>query len=223
MSAHNGPECGADDSPVTRARHLSRFVRRLIEAEPQLLVENDVKTPLDRAAMLARLGANHADDAALMRELRQLRKHVMARLIARDLGGLADLREVVTTVSALAEIAVERAVQHLEARMAADYGEPVGADSGEVQHMHVVGMGKLGGNELNVSSDIDLVFAYPEDGETRGARPLSNHEFFARLGKRLITIINESTEYGFVFRVDMRLRPLGADGPLACKIGRAHV
>ena len=68
MSAHNGPECGADDSPVTRARHLSRFVRRLIEAEPQLLVENDVKTPLDRAAMLARLGANHADDAALMRE-----------------------------------------------------------------------------------------------------------------------------------------------------------
>ena len=80
-------------------------------------------------------------------------------------------------------------------------------------------MGKLGGNELNVSSDIDLVFAYAEDGETRGMRPLSNHEFFARLGKRLITIINESTGDGYVFRVDMRLRPLGADGPLAVSFG----
>jgi len=216
MSAHNGLHDGADDSPLKRARRLSRYARRLLDAEPQLLTGADAETPLDRAAMLARLGAEPADDATLMRDLRQLRKQVMLRLIARDLGGLADLDEVVTTISALAEIAVERAVAHLEKSMAADYGQPIGNESGGVQHMHVVGMGKLGGNELNVSSDIDLVFAYPEDGDTNGPRPLSNHEYFARLGRRLITIINEMTADGYVFRVDMRLRPLGADGPLAC-------
>ena len=216
MSAYNGPASSPDDSPVARARSLSRYALRLLNAEPDLLTAADVVVPLDRAAMLSRLGAGHADDSALMRDLRVLRKHVMLRLIARDLGGLADLEEVVTTISTLAEIAVERAVAHLETSLAADYGAPTGADSGSVQHMHVIGMGKLGGHELNVSSDIDLVFAYPEDGETSGARPLSNHEFFARLGRRLITIINEITGDGYVFRVDMRLRPLGADGPLAC-------
>ena len=216
MSAHNGPNHGGDDSPVKRARSLSRYAQRLLEAEPQLLADNDVNSPIDRAAMLARLHSATDSDAALMHALRQLRKHVMLRLIARDLGGLANLQEVVTTISALAEIAVERAVTHLETSLAADYGQPIGADSGRVQHLHVVGMGKLGGHELNVSSDIDLIFAYPEDGDTNGARPLSNHEFFARLGRRLITVINEITADGYVFRVDMRLRPLGADGPLAC-------
>ena len=75
-------------------------------------------------------------------------------------------------------------------------------------------MGKLGGGELNVSSDIDLIFVYPEDGETDGPRRLGNHEFFTRLGRRLISIINELTADGYVFRVDMRLRPYGDSGPL---------
>jgi [glutamine synthetase] adenylyltransferase / [glutamine synthetase]-adenylyl-L-tyrosine phosphorylase len=212
MSANIGP----NSPPAARARDLSRYARRLLEAEPYLLSEAEIAAPLDRRSMLARLPADNADDAALMRALRVLRKHVMLRLITRDLGGLASLEEVVTTISTLAEIAVELSVSHLETQLAADYGVPIGADSGQIQHLHVVGMGKLGGNELNVSSDIDLVFAYPEDGETQGARPMSNHEFFARLGRRLITIINEITADGYVFRVDMRLRPLGADGPLAC-------
>jgi glutamate-ammonia-ligase adenylyltransferase len=154
-----------------------------------------------------------------MQTLRVLRKKVMLRLIARDLGGLATLDEVMTTMSMLAEVAVECAVRHLEATLGEDYGTPVGADSGRIQHLHVVGMGKLGGGELNVSSDIDLVFAYPEDGDTCGPRKLSNHEFFVRLARRLITILNEITADGYVFRVDMRLRPLGADGPLVCSFG----
>ena len=82
-------------------------------------------------------------------------------------------------------------------------------------------MGKLGGNELNVSSDIDLVFAYPEDGETRGARPLSNHEFFIRFSRRLIKLLNELTEDGYVFRVDMRLRPLGSGRSAGCQLQHA--
>ena len=165
MSAHIGP----NSPPAARARDLSRYARRLLEAEPHLLSAAEIAAPIDRRGMLARLPANNADDAALMRALRVLRKHVMLRLITRDLGGLASLEEVVTTISTLAEIAVELSVSHLETQLATDYGVPIGANSGQIQHLHVVGMGKLGGNELNVSSDIDLVFAYPEDGETQGA------------------------------------------------------
>jgi glutamate-ammonia-ligase adenylyltransferase len=153
------------------------------------------------------------DDAALKRVLRLLRKHVMLRLIARDLNGLAQLPEVVETCTVLAEVAVNFALQHLNRWQSGLYGDPIG-ESGEPQSFIVIGMGKLGGRELNVSSDIDLIFAYPEDGATNGARSVSNHEYFARLGKKLIAAIGEITADGFVFRVDMRLRPYGDSGPL---------
>jgi glutamate-ammonia-ligase adenylyltransferase len=95
------------------------------------------------------------------------------------------------------------------------YGTPRGAD-GSVQQMIVIGMGKLGGRELNVSSDIDLIFVYPEDGDTDGQRAISNFEYFTRLGRALINAIADATEDGQVFRVDMRLRPNGESGPLVC-------
>jgi glutamate-ammonia-ligase adenylyltransferase len=148
--------------------------------------------------------------------LRVLRQQVMLRVIARDLGGLAALDEVVTTMTALAEVVIDFAADHLERQLAAQYGTPLGSDSGTPQKLHVIGMGKLGGHELNVSSDIDLVLVYPEEGETDGAHPLSNHEFFTRLARRMIAALNEITADGCVFRVDMRLRPWGADGALAC-------
>jgi glutamate-ammonia-ligase adenylyltransferase len=92
---------------------------------------------------------------------------------------------------------------------------PIGEESGNEQEMIVLGMGKLGGGELNVSSDIDLIFVYPEDGDTRAdQRSLSNHEFFIRLGKKLIAALSEITADGFTFRVDMALRPNGGSGPL---------
>ena len=216
MSAHNGPAAAPDDRLIARAQALSRYARRVLSAEPALLTAADVTGAIGAGEMRARVPPDITDEAALMTALRTLRKHVMLRLIARDLGGLATLDEVVATMTALAEVSIERAVTHLEKRFAADYGSPLGADSKAVQHLHVIGMGKLGGRELNVSSDIDLVFAYAEDGETDGARPLSNHEYFIRLSRRLITILNEATADGYVFRVDMRLRPLGGDGPLAC-------
>jgi glutamate-ammonia-ligase adenylyltransferase len=102
------------------------------------------------------------------------------------------------------------------------WGMPIGAESGQQQEMMVLGMGKLGGDELNVSSDIDLIFVYAEDGETRVTSPeqrqLSNHEFFVRLGKKLIQSISAITEDGFTFRVDMALRPNGASGPLVASL-----
>ena len=214
------PNAGAppdDAALVRRATELSRFARRLLAAEPGLLPPASMRAAFVADEMRALLdAADAADETTLKRALRDLRKRVMLRAIVRDLGGLAALDEVLMTVTALAEIAISTAVEHLERWLAAEYGEPTGEDSGLAQKLHVVGMGKLGGRELNVSSDIDLVFIYPEEGETRGARPLSNHEFFIRLARRLIALLNEMTADGYVFRVDMRLRPLGSDGPLAC-------
>ena len=149
--------------------------------------------------------------------LRRLRRRVLLTLIARDTTGRAELAEVVATMTALAELAVQSAVAASAHELAAQHGVPIGAE-GAPQDLLVVGMGKLGGGELNVSSDIDLIFVYDEDGETDGAnvrRRITNHEFFAQLGRRVIALLNDVTADGFVFRVDMRLRPNGAAGPLA--------
>ncbi|MEN6628826.1 MAG: bifunctional [glutamate--ammonia ligase]-adenylyl-L-tyrosine phosphorylase/[glutamate--ammonia-ligase] adenylyltransferase, partial [Sulfuricella sp.] len=148
--------------------------------------------------------------------LRTLRQQVMMRLIVRDLAGLADLREVMATASQMAEVTVSFALARLDGWLRSQYGAAIGEDSGDEQDLVVVGMGKLGGGELNVSSDIDLIFAYPEEGETAGPRKTSNHEYFALLGKKLIGALNDTTADGFVFRVDMRLRPYGDSGPLVC-------
>jgi glutamate-ammonia-ligase adenylyltransferase len=102
----------------------------------------------------------------------------------------------------------------LHVDLVAVHGEPRGGTDRSPQQLHVVGMGKLGGAELNASSDIDLVLIYPEEGETDGERSLSNHEFFTRMARRLIASLSELTGDGFVFRVDTRLRPYGDSGPL---------
>jgi glutamate-ammonia-ligase adenylyltransferase len=159
----------------------------------------------------------------LPRAMRRVRNLVLTALIERDLDGRADLDEVLTTISDFAEFAVRTHVAELTIELTAAHGVPIGAESGHMQELIVLGMGKLGGRELNVSSDIDLIFVYPEDGETRTdsaeQRPLSNHEFFVRLGRRLIGALSEITEDGFSFRVDMALRPNGNSGPLACSFG----
>lgn len=159
----------------------------------------------------------------LPRAMRRLRNLVIAVLIERDLTGRADLEEVLATMTSLAEFAVQTHAAALTEELIQRHGTPIGEESGKRQDLIVLGMGKLGGGELNVSSDIDLIFVYPEDGETRADSPeqksLSNHEFFVRLGKRLIKDIADITEDGFTFRVDMALRPNGASGPLAASFG----
>src|SRR5439155_23025057 len=111
--------------------------------------------------------------------------------------------------------AIQAAVDLHHRALARMHGEPIGADSASAQRLIVVGMGKLGGGELNVSSDIDLVFIYPEAGTTSGPKTLANQEFFDRLGRRVIAALADVTADGFVFRVDMRLRPYGQSGPLS--------
>ncbi len=192
----------------------SRYLQRLFAAQPALQADTLARldTPFDRSAMQAMLPMG-ADDATLKPALRKLRQAVMARIFSRDLLGLAQLDEVIATVSDLAEVTILAALECVT-RADERHGQPIGGESGQLQKLIVVGMGKLGGRELNVSSDIDLIFVYPEDGETDGPRPISNHEWFARAGKRLIALLHDVTADGFVFRVDMRLRPFGDAGPL---------
>lgn len=181
------------------------------------LVQQDL-SGLDFAALLKQ---ETAAGFPLPRAMRRVRNLLIAGLIERDLSGKADLNEVVSAMTAFAEFAVATLLDALAAEMIAAHGIPTGAVSGEKQELIVLGMGKLGGGELNVSSDIDLIFVYPENGETRpeaGQRGLSNQEFFTRLGKRLINALSEISEDGLVFRVDMALRPNGASGPLVCSI-----
>ncbi len=211
----------ADYQRASEQARYSRYFARALASRPDLdqALAGEFTRAFARAEMENALPERFADEAALKAALRDLRLRVMTRVILRDLAGLADLDEVCMSITALAEVACARAQSAHEAWLHERHGEPIGTDSGTVQKLMIVGMGKLGGGELNVSSDIDLVFVYPEEGETRGLRSLSNHEFFTQLGRRIIASLHEVTEHGFVFRVDMRLRPYGQDGPLATSLG----
>ena len=215
------------DALLKKTLQCSRYAKRALETDPPLLnwLQQSYSAPCSRVEMQALLqqsGLALDDEADLGRAVRILRKQVMVKLILRDLNGLADLNEVMQTMTALAEVCVQRGLACLTQTLRAQFGTPLGevgakaeANIGAtLQELLVIAMGKLGGGELNVSSDIDLIFVYPEDGQTDGSNNLSNHEFFTRLGRRLISIINELTADGYVFRVDMRLRPYGDSGPL---------
>jgi glutamate-ammonia-ligase adenylyltransferase len=215
-SAPPRPDQRAPEQLLDLAGQCSRFLRRLREHPPRSFDPARLDQPLTDAAIGALLDAQPvADEVALLRALREVRRTVMLHLITRDLTGLADLAEVMHTATALAEHSVRFALSHLDDALGAAHGHPVGAESGAAQHLHVVAMGKLGGAELNVSSDIDLIFLYPEEGQTGGSRPLSAHEYFTQLGRKLINALAQYTADGHVFRVDMRLRPYGDSGPLA--------
>lgn len=155
----------------------------------------------------------------LMHQLRVYRNREMVNIIWRDLNRLCTMQETTQDLSAMADACVDQALNWLYQEACKTWGTPMGASYGESpqpQKMIVLGMGKLGGQELNLSSDIDLMFTYPHKGETvGGSRSLDNQEFFIRLGQRLIKVIDSQTVDGFVFRVDMRLRPYGTSGALA--------
>jgi glutamine synthetase adenylyltransferase len=155
-----------------------------------------------------------AIEEVMHRRLRHVRQAVLLQIHARDLNGLAGLDEVPRDDHRACRREPALALAELTASAAPSHGVPHGALSGTPQRLVVVGMGKLGGEELNVSSDIDLVLLYPEDGQTAGTRSISNQEYFTRLARRLIAALGEYTEDGMVFRVDTRLRPYGDSGPL---------
>lgn len=168
------------------------------------------------ASLYAKLADDIGDEKALMSILRQYRQREMVRIAWRDLAKWSNIDTTMRELSGLADSAVKSTVDVLYRLHCEKYGTPYGAESNQPQQLVVIAMGKLGASELNFSSDIDLIFCYPEEGETRGAkRSCSNEEFFVRLCQSLIKVLDKKTEDGFVFRVDARLRPFGKSGPLA--------
>ncbi len=203
----------------------SGALRRRLYADDSLAIwlQNASQTPVDQAITriwFEELAGVAPENASLStddcrRVLRQLRERVFYTVMVRDIAGLADLPEVTGAMTTLADIAVEQAYRSVVNALTAVHGVPRESSTGLPQEMIIVGMGKLGGCELNVSSDIDLIMLYGEEGETDGARPISHHEFYGKLTRQMMPIISALDQHGQVFRTDLRLRPDGDSGPLA--------
>ncbi|VEJ22062.1 bifunctional [glutamate--ammonia ligase]-adenylyl-L-tyrosine phosphorylase/[glutamate--ammonia-ligase] adenylyltransferase [Neisseria animaloris] len=207
-------------NPIENARRHSQYLARHLDngnLQPDILNPMLEKT-LDSEDFqaFADWGQIQAEEneAELARQLRRLRRYVMAQIIVRDINRISDLAEVTRTITLFADFAVNTALDFAHAYYRDMYGTPIGRYSNEPQFLSVVAMGKAGGYELNVSSDLDLIFIYPESGDTDGRRERSNQEFFTKVGQKLIALLNDITADGQVFRIDMRLRPDGDSGAL---------
>lgn len=198
---------------------FSDFVQQSLAAYPEWLAELESAPPTadewqHYATWLDALLQTVTDEASLMRALRQFRRRIMLRIAWAQALRLISDEAVLQQLSVLAETVIAAAREWLYSACCREWGTPCNAQ-GVPQPMLVLGMGKLGGGELNFSSDIDLIFAWPENGVTQGGRrELDNAQFFTRLGQRLIKVLDQPTQDGFVYRVDMRLRPFGESGPL---------
>jgi len=205
---------------LRRVVTASDFVCESLARDPELakwlISEAELTHPLggdDMARRLAAQVAGAADAPVFMASLRRQRLREMVRIAWRDLAGASSVPQTLAETSAFADASIDAAVTFAFRELEATYGSPRNAN-GEVQPLIVLGMGKLGGGELNFSSDIDLIFVFPEKGETAGSRSVDNEDFFTRLGRLVIRLLGERTSDGIVHRVDMRLRPFGDSGPL---------
>ncbi|HEX7914562.1 MAG TPA: glutamine-synthetase adenylyltransferase, partial [Rudaea sp.] len=209
-----------DDAGVDeRVRHVllaSDFAWESFQRDPELLSAN---------GLLLLANPHHADtrplaldpaldEAEVMRALRRYRRREAVRLIWRDVNGLDSVEQTLAGSTALAEACLVAAHDFGERALIRRHGVPRNTH-GVAQRLVVIGMGKLGGADLNFSSDIDLILAFDENGESDGARPLANETFFARLGQLLVKLLAEITVDGYVYRVDLRLRPFGSAGRVA--------
>jgi len=242
LSEYNPPSAADPDPPVAlgpemeaaleRVFALSEFAEATARREARwfldALAADRLLQPFDRPGLLAAAGEilTGVDDlTGLQRGLRVLRARYQLWMVWRHCLGIATLEETTGCCSLLADVLIDQALTCLYDWLTAERGTPIGAGSGQPQRMVVIAMGKLGAGELNLSSDVDLMFCFPERGTTndkasdgepsrrRGGE--LNQQFFVRLGQQLIQALDPVTEDGFVFRVDMRLRPFGGSGPLA--------
>lgn len=216
---------GADPAFATQLRWVwgcSEFVSEACVVQPELLKELAASGDLQRSYATRELRARvHTaltaveDEDTLLQVLRTLRRREMVRIVWRDFTRMATMEQTTAAVTDLADSVIDVTLSWLYERLCQQRGTPVGYESGQPQKMVVLGMGKQGAHELNISSDVDLIFAFPQAGQTEGSgRPISNQEFFNRLGQQLIKALDARTADGFVFRVDMRLRPYGQSGAL---------
>lgn len=202
---------------ASHSRFWQRLHRRYADVMDALPPGAPVRATMEQA--LQRLQQEQGWDlSAALRVVRQL---VMERLMTLDCAQQADLHTVTRGVTELAELALDRACAQVRQELDARHGRPAGPEGQEVP-LWIIGMGKLGARELNVSSDIDLIYVYEHEGETLGLPDgrgkISNHEYFSKAVKTIYNLIGDTTEHGFVFRVDLALRPHGNSGPAAISL-----
>jgi len=193
---------------------FSPFLNQLVTRHPDWLKDLQASGRLEKnSPPNADQLATGIDRNGLDPALRQFRNREMMRLIWRDLNELAPVDEILADLSTLADVCQQAAVNYHSKAFEEKYGTPRSPD-GQAQKLIVIGLGKLGGCELNLSSDIDIIFCYPDRGVCDGRRGLDNEQFFTRLARQIIRSLSELTADGFCFRVDTRLRPFGDSGPL---------
>lgn len=222
QAPHYGELAEAHRDELLTLFALSDFAAEALIQEPTLLAEllgsqalhSDNRWQAYESDLAAQL-ADLADEEALKRTLRRFRRSRMLAIAWRELLMGAEVEESFVHLTKLADTLICGARDWLYAKQCAELGTPMDGD-GNPQPLLILGMGKLGGGELNFSSDIDLIFTFPDNGYTVGGRrELANQQFFIKLGQRLINALHQPTQDGQVFRVDMRLRPFGEAGPLA--------
>lgn len=212
------PEKNADESVARRMLAASEFFRTLAERQIDWLEKEADFTQPTIDGLLESVTPQDLDEQneqEVLRSLRVLRQRAMLHIVWRSFTCENGLNETLAAMTTLADFVVKCAVRCAEKLVSKRYGEAIGDDTGAVQRLIVVGMGKLGGRELNLSSDIDIMFIYDEPGTTQGGRSsTSNQEYFTRIAQTVIRLIDSVTVDGRVFRVDTRLRPFGESGAL---------
>lgn len=205
----------AVDIALNCSPFLAEWVRRNPEGWAELKASGRLETGSGPAAKHL---AQQIESCGLDPALRRYRNAEMVRIIWRDLNEAAELEETLADLTRLAEVCLQAALEEHHQLLSNRYGAPLDADENPMR-LVVIGLGKLGGGELNLSSDIDIMFSYPRAGICDGPRSLPGEQFFLRLARNTIRSLSEVTEDGFCFRVDTRLRPFGESGPLVCSFG----
>ena len=212
-----GAPASPPSAPLSSHSRFAQRLRRRYASQLTLLAGGALEWPSLQQAY----DALRADGTGIGDALRTLRQLLMERLITLDCDQQAPLAVITRAVTDLAELALDAACTDAQRELDARHGAPLRAD-GQRAELWVVGMGKFGARELNVSSDIDLIYVYDEDGETAGLADgrgrISNHEYFGKAVKQIYSLIGDTTEHGFVFRVDLALRPNGNSGPPAVSL-----
>lgn len=210
---------------LPRVWTCSEYVATHCSRDPNILADLVCDGRLDEAADAEWISCDlkahvqSEDEQEAMSELRRFRRRHMIRIAWRDIAGWADLDQTLHDLTAIADVCIRYAYELAYASCVRRYGTPRSGESNEPQPLMILGMGKLGGGELNYSSDVDLILLYPEEGETDGARSVDNAEFFLRVAQKIVQMLSAPTVDGFVYRVDLRLRPFGDSGRVALSFG----
>ncbi|HEX5432498.1 MAG TPA: glutamine-synthetase adenylyltransferase, partial [Bryobacteraceae bacterium] len=206
----------------TQSRFLSEEILEHPDWAEELLDAGEIQRGISADALRARLEAALPPSVPHPLELAKFRRRQILRIVVRDVLGLGTLPEITAELSELADVLVETAYERIHRDLVARYGAPRSEENGSEAHFAVIALGKLGGEELNYSSDIDLMFLYSDTGSTDGAASITNKEFFKRAANQLTALLSTYTAEGVCYRVDLRLRPDGSLGEVCISLDGAR-